>query len=275
MQTIRQQYLSRSLQDATFLKFGSKLLSDPTTMKDLNKFGDNVIAIEAIRPADMPTRMQPQSEPPRHPEQPAQTRKPLQPSNMQSTVKPALLESEAFSTKAVSDLSYESPYAPGSVSPVTLRTVAKIKAQPKAGRHGFSPPVTRMCPNLPVVDVRAKPTANGQDLQRDVQSPVSAEERNLMAVNSGVGNDIQPFEQLLEDTDGGRSQESDVKEPSHFQLQTMLAGAAPEVLEAAVERGVEVLEELKNPLVEKAPHARDAAQWLQQIGRWIEARCNP
>lgn len=60
---------------------------------------------------------------------------------------------------------------------------------------------------------------------------------------------------------------SDLRQPKHFQLQTLLAGATPEVLEAAVETGVEILDKMKIPMVEKAPHAPDAAQWLQQIGK--------
>lgn len=60
---------------------------------------------------------------------------------------------------------------------------------------------------------------------------------------------------------------SDLRQPKHFQLQTLLAGATPEILEAAVETGVEILDKMKIPLVEKAPHAPDAAQWLQQIGK--------
>ncbi len=63
---------------------------------------------------------------------------------------------------------------------------------------------------------------------------------------------------------------SDIAQPKHFQLQTLLAGATPEVLEAAVETGIEILEKVKIPLLEKAPHAPDApdaVQWLQQIGK--------
>jgi hypothetical protein len=63
---------------------------------------------------------------------------------------------------------------------------------------------------------------------------------------------------------------SDIAQPKHFQLQTLLAGATPEVLEAAVETGIEILEKVKIPLLEKAPDAPDApdaVQWLQQIGK--------
>lgn len=74
---------------------------------------------------------------------------------------------------------------------------------------------------------------------------------------------------LQNNSDGGvdRSMRSHIGQPKHFQLQTLLAGATPEVLEAAVETGVEILDKMKNPLAEKGPYAPDAAQWLQQIGK--------
>lgn len=62
---------------------------------------------------------------------------------------------------------------------------------------------------------------------------------------------------------------SDMAKPKHFQLQTLLAGADPGTLEASVEKGVELLETLKTPMIEKAPHSPDAAQWLQQIGKYF------
>ncbi len=169
MQTIRQQYLARSFQEDALLKFGSKLLSDPTTMKDLNTFGDNLIAIEAITPADLPNRMPRQPELPRQPEQPLQSRQPLQPSNIQPTVKPSLPDSESLKPKAEFDRRYGSPYAPRGVTPVTSRTSGSIKAEPSVDQQGLVPPVTRMAPNLPMADQARKPTAKAQALQQDVQ----------------------------------------------------------------------------------------------------------
>ena len=60
---------------------------------------------------------------------------------------------------------------------------------------------------------------------------------------------------------------SDLAQPKHFQLQTLLSGATPEILEEAVTTGVEVLDQIKIPMLEKAPYAPDAAQWMQQIGK--------
>jgi len=69
------------------------------------------------------------------------------------------------------------------------------------------------------------------------------------------------------DTSVEGSRISEDAQPKHFQLQALMAGATPEILEAAVETGVEILDKMKNPLLEKAPYAPDAAQWLQQIGK--------
>ena len=53
----------------------------------------------------------------------------------------------------------------------------------------------------------------------------------------------------------------------HFQLQSLVANANLEILEASVEKGVEFLDELKKPLVEKLDQSPDAAQWMEQINR--------
>lgn len=75
--------------------------------------------------------------------------------------------------------------------------------------------------------------------------------------DDGLTVDIKPF--------GGLASKHTA--PSkHFQLQNLFAGAEAEVLETAVECGVEILEELKKPMLDKASQAPDAAQWLQQIG---------
>lgn len=63
------------------------------------------------------------------------------------------------------------------------------------------------------------------------------------------------------------SEKSGIAQPKNFQLQTLLAGATPETLEESVEKGIELVENLKTPMLEKAPHAPDAARWLQQIGK--------
>ena len=79
-----------------------------------------------------------------------------------------------------------------------------------------------------------------------------------------------PFNQNQQTTGDGSYQAPDLGQPKHFQLQTLLSGATPEVLEAAVQTGVEILDKMKAPMLEKAPYTPDAAQWLQQIGKpWL------
>lgn len=53
----------------------------------------------------------------------------------------------------------------------------------------------------------------------------------------------------------------------HFQLQTMLRDADPQMLEKSVEEGVKLLDDLKIPLVNKMSDSPDAEQWIQQIGK--------
>ena len=52
---------------------------------------------------------------------------------------------------------------------------------------------------------------------------------------------------------------------TQFQIQSLLADCSPEQLELGVEKGVELLEGMKRPIMDKIPHSADAAQWVQQI----------
>ncbi len=55
-----------------------------------------------------------------------------------------------------------------------------------------------------------------------------------------------------------------------FQLQTLLKDAGPEMLETSVEQGVELLDQLKAPLLNKMENSPDAEQWIQQIDNLIK-----
>ena len=73
-------------------------------------------------------------------------------------------------------------------------------------------------------------------------------------------------------SDGGTSNiwadaSTDTKQTpqTQFQIQNLLADCSPEQLELGVEKGVELLEGMKRPIIDKIPHSVDAAQWVQQI----------
>lgn len=59
--------------------------------------------------------------------------------------------------------------------------------------------------------------------------------------------------------------ELEEQKPQTFQLQTLLRDASPQMLEASVEQGVELLDQLKAPLLAKVDNNPDAEQWIQQI----------
>ena len=70
--------------------------------------------------------------------------------------------------------------------------------------------------------------------------------------------------------DNEPASQSEPAHPQSFQLQNFIADASLEVLERSVERGVEFLQELKQPLLDKLEESPDAAQWVQQINRLQE-----
>ncbi len=67
--------------------------------------------------------------------------------------------------------------------------------------------------------------------------------------------------------------ELDEQNPKTFQLQTLLKDAGPKMLESSVQQGVELLDQLKAPLVAKAANDPDAGQWIQQIGKAFLGCC--
>lgn len=67
--------------------------------------------------------------------------------------------------------------------------------------------------------------------------------------------------------DNEPASQAEPAEPQSFQLQNFIADASLEILEASVEKGVEFLQELKRPLLDKMDESPDSAQWVQQIER--------
>ena len=53
----------------------------------------------------------------------------------------------------------------------------------------------------------------------------------------------------------------------NFQLQSLIADASLDVLEASVVKGVQLLEELKNPFQNTVEDDRDARSWIEQINK--------
>ena len=64
------------------------------------------------------------------------------------------------------------------------------------------------------------------------------------------------------------SVELDEQQPKTFQLPSLLKDASPEMLEASVEQGVKLLDQLKAPLLARVENNPDAEQWVQQIGNF-------
>jgi len=59
--------------------------------------------------------------------------------------------------------------------------------------------------------------------------------------------------------------ELEEQKPKTFQLQTLLNDAGPQMLEASVEQGVKLLDQLKAPLLANVENNPDAEQWIDQI----------
>lgn len=159
VQTIRQQYMSRNFQEEEIiLKFGSKLLANPMTMRELNDHGDNLIAIEAVKPSDLAARM---------------PRQPLQPSNVQAPAKPASPILAPVKPSLEAGKRYTSPYSPRVNPLVTSNTPGSVVSGPSFGQRrspfGYDE------------------NANGHGIAPSPVEPLMKSEEDGEGVHSGMG----------------------------------------------------------------------------------------
>ena len=75
---------------------------------------------------------------------------------------------------------------------------------------------------------------------------------------------VEPNAESLMDPDTLAEEE---QPPRNFQLQSLIADVSLDVLEASVEKGVQVLEELKKPLQNNVEDDRNAKSWIEQINK--------
>lgn len=95
--------MARNFQDEeVLLKYSNRFLDDTTLMRELNDYGDNLIAMEAVKRSDLPARA---------------PRPPLQPANVQVPAKPASPAPEAVKPSLDSGARNASPYAPKGRAP--------------------------------------------------------------------------------------------------------------------------------------------------------------
>lgn len=125
-------------------------------------------------------------------------------------------------------------------------------------------------------ETRAKSVANSSGEDHPLASPaehsrssspephaMKRESQSLTNAHSNVPLDEPPIS----------AAELSEQRPKSFQLQTLLEGASPQILESSVEQGLELLDQLKAPLVARAENTPDAEQWIQQIGKASSYGC--
>lgn len=152
---------------------------------------------------------------------------------------------------------------------------------PNTGTRGPNPVI----PIQPSNDVQEQdtgltsPVTQSNPIQSVVPGPVTTSKDNVMSCSPapdaddfGLGRDICKAEHAGQHHRGGFDSKASMKEePSEqddsqrtFQLHTLLKDAEPEVLEAGVQQGVRLLQDLKLPF--RASDNPDTSEWLKQIG---------
>ncbi|MCJ1479498.1 hypothetical protein MMC13_008184 [Lambiella insularis] len=284
---IAEQYKARHPDQDVVLWHNGKIVTDHL-MKTLDIYNDHIIAFEAIRKSDLESRALLLT-----------ARQPLSPSTHQVTQK-KVKTPEAASLPSSKQPSTSSPY-PAAKIPAQLRSPSKAKPSWKTamspydenlGAPGVSSPRSFNQPSFRTNDhgtssTYASPSmANGTT--RSVESPLMAPDASTLGfqylAHAGPSDamdltdmvklehqkqepdlvDVKSEMDFKKQFDESASQD-EVPQSTFFQLQQVVADASLEVLERTVQKGVEFLNDLKAPLLEKVDSSPDAGQWAQQI----------
>lgn len=272
------------------LKIGNKVADGAMTMGELDTYNDRVIAFEAVRISELPSRI-------------AVERQPLQPSNHQvpqttplaNTEDPFLSGSKALLVPSLSSpLIKEGPQDENAMPVPQYGQYQDHNLEPKIppiqGRMQTPRPDIRFPPgptapsftnglvqdritnpglgNMATYEASRvpqslSPSAGHSAFDSKSQRDIEASENNLAAPKLKHS----PPDRLPIEGFPVYSAEADLLKQQFFQLQVLLKDAPPETLERGVEQGVKLLEDLRAPLLDKVEASPDAAQWIQQIGK--------
>lgn len=219
------------------LKYGTRVQDLSILMKDLDEYGDQVIAFEAVSLSEVDTRLYPGHQP-------------LQLRNVQLThpVPKTALDVESRNQgeqdKTSSFCLRTSPAPFQSPSVGSTRTCVSVTPLTNDGQGSTARPD----PALVEAGVRQHDHTSGF---AHSGSPITGQEVSRTAA-SGSQKDREP---------NGESH----KEHS-FHSQEVLEDAVPEALELIVLQGLTLLDNLKIPLL-NLPKDPDAMEWVQQIGK--------
>ena len=239
----------------------------------MDHYKDRVIALQAVKAIEVQSRLASKPKP-----------QPLQPSNHQTfRLTPGPTADRKLSP-------YRTPYTYKPKGPPLLpkqpfhaqdeNAVPYSSGVPYYVPPQPFPPIIPSRPDFPArLDTAKMPTAVLPVPQASIPVPMIPENpqtygRMTDTLSGNVRRDIkserptpkpEAMEEVKREEGGYGNAEEETPKQRNFQLQSLLAQASPEVLESSVERGVQLLDELKKPMVDKLQQSSDASQWVQQI----------
>lgn len=107
-----------------------------------------------------------------------------------------------------------------------------------------------------------------EKLRRDYHEKLARMQNLEVAVKPEEKHDSSLEEQHSIDETPMYSAEVPTHTQQSFQLQRMLIDAPLYILERGVDQGVRLLEDFEAAMLDKVEGSPDAAQWIQQIGKW-------
>ena len=116
----------------------------------------------------------------------------------------------------------------------------------------------------PITQTAIAPLVPGSSVSFKHEKSEAAPDSSYSRSETGISDRGTPDGEVSDDWVDSRT-ETEQRPQTQFQIQSLLADCTPEQLELGVEKGVELLEDMKRPIIDKIPQSADAAQWVQQI----------
>ena len=276
-----------------YLKHGSRLASDETLVGDLDSHGDHVVEFEAITPSDLSTRL-------------PEDRDPLQPLSSNAKISTHCQVDKVWSkhrSKSRRDVEAATLPSPSSASPSnynnksslnspheTLATATPaIKTETTVTNDPITDPIQKMehvksenpqfaryleynqqrimeekpgSKDLDVHDIAWQEWASLDTSSRAKyyikSEPPAESHESPYTASLDLGDSVLQHDESRADHDDA---------PKSFQLRSLVADASLELLETSVERGLQLLDDLKGPLKSRFELSPDAVRWIEQIER--------
>ena len=286
------------------MKHGAALASDQRLIRELDIHGDRIIDFEAIRYIDLGRRLPERRAPLQQLDQ--NTKASPRPSSISSKLStvarsPSPLKAKLERSATTKPRSNPIPLSSSPALPATESKFSKhnkqsspesgiAQAEDGAGANGATeatnfmdhiksqnPQFARYFEYNQARILEEKPQLQGEKdgvynaawLEWSHLDPGSRAQYYIKAEPTNeLPESLSTLEAAAMEGDLMNEEQDDTEDaPKTFKLQSLVADASLELLETSVERGVKLLDQLREPLKDNAEHSPDVEQWIESLDK--------